>query len=309
MEVKKLQFPKSSEEVLLETGKFAILAMQLNAYLPFSVVRGKLCLKYFSTSFTLQVLFYIVLILSWISIALHAEEYMKVRATYTPTEKFIFAMLSITNTLLMTYCRLFCLWGRKSTLEFWKSNVELLDGFVSHPAEKSRSQSNSAVLDNILLKTSASVRTSFSITLVLILGLHLSMYFFQPKDLSMQMLLSLHLIWFTHLSHAGQGIWLCFFLKFYSALFQSIQSRLGSFVEPEINSGGMQSFHRLGEGSFEMELNECYKSYIKVENQVQQFSKHFQKRILAKCFLSFLTTMASIFLVLRSIMELDTNSK
>jgi len=309
MEVKKLQIPKSSEEVLLETGKFAILAIQLNAYLPFSVVRGKLCFKYFTVSFILQVLFYIAFIFSWMFFAFHATDFTRAHEIYTSTERVFFDVLTITNTILIFYCRLYSFCCRKPTLEFWKSNVKLLDRFLSYPTEKSQRMSNSSDCDKTLRKTFTSVRTSFAATLVLILAIHLCVYCVQPKDMSTLLLVSQHFIMLAQWSHVGQGIWLCFFLKFYSALFRTIESRLRSLVEPGICSEGVELIQKVGEGRFEMELNECYKLYIKVYNQVKEFSDYFQKRLIAECFLSFVNIISSTFLFLRWVMELQNKIK
>jgi len=207
-EVKSLRFPISSDEVLAKMGKFAILSVQLNANLPLSIVNGKLCLKYFTISFTLQVLFYVAFILSLIFLSLNSGGNSKTEEKQSITEDVIMSFITITSLILMTYCRLLGFWKRKSTLELWKRNVELIDAFFPHLS------TNLSVLDTHLSGILSSVKTSFAATVALILVIHLCAYPSLPEHMTPVVIIPVHFIIFAQTSHAGQGIWLCFFLNY-----------------------------------------------------------------------------------------------
>jgi len=270
-EVKSLPVPKSSDELLAEMGKFAILSVQLNAYLPLSIVNGKLCLKYFTISFLLQVLLNVAFILCRIFASLDSGGRSKKEEKHSITEGVIINFVSITSLILVTYCRLFGFLKRTTTLELWNRNVELIDEFFPH----SSSNLSVSVLYTHLSGIRSSVKISFGATVALILALHLSAHVVFPEDMTPLLILSLHVITYAQTSHAGQGIWLCFFLRFYSALFRIIQSRLRN-----LSVGGSEYCRKdfdacAREARTEVELYECYKLYMKVGNQVKAFSNHF----------------------------------
>jgi len=306
-ELKSLPFPKSSDELLAEMGKFAILSVQLNAYLPLSIVNGKLCLKYFTISFIFQALFYVASILSVIFLSLNSGGHSKMEEKHSITEDVIVLFVSITSLILGTYDRLFGFIKRTTTLELWKRNVELIDDFFPH----SGSNLSVSVLYTHLSGIRSSVRTSFAATVALILALHLSSHAFFPAEMTPLLLVSLHVYTYAQTSHAGQGIWLCFFLKCYSALYRIIQLRLRS-----LSVGGSEywvndfdAFHSARRGKLEIEIYDCYKLYMKVGNQVKAFSNHFQHMLFSEFFLCFFSIIAFLFMFLRRAVEFDISSK
>jgi len=317
MDTKNVNISKSTEVILSNTAKFAIISVQLNANIPLSVVRGKLCMKYLSISFILQCLVHALFIFNLIYIGLNFEELSKVSEQYSSTEFFLLKIVGPIYMIISVFCRFNGFWSRYSTLQFWKSNVAVLDLFLrdsSTQASATTSPKSSALLNESLARIRASLRNYLATLLVLIISTQITAYSYYDElytAFSAGFVLYLHFFMFVNLTHVAYGVWLSFFLKHYTALFQNIQATLRLLNEAfsEINLNTIDSHNISGEERIQAELNDCYRLFIKVRNQVREFCANFQMRLITDCLLASSQVIFCIFLLLRWVMESEPETK
>jgi len=294
----------AAEMQLVETGKFAILSVQLNAYLPLTVVNGKLRMEFCSLVFVSQCLFHLLFIsISCFSFWYHQETINGVREDRTFTENLVTEAFGYVTNLITIWLRVNGVWSRNSTLKFWKRNANLLQEF--------KSTADLSSLDSKLQEIGKSIRNSAGILLFLILS-HIGIGIYcqytntgiyseygKNGNIPIMFILTMYFYLLLILTHSGHGIWLCFFLKLYSALLHTIQIKLESIataideiVEPSLESSSDTKW-------IEFQLRGCYKLYLSLEEQVKDFSNHFRKQLLAECILALLSTTVCIFLFCR----------
>jgi len=309
MDTQNVKVSKSPEVILTEAAKPAILAVQLNANVPLSLVRGKLCKKYLSLSFMLQCIMHIFFISSMIYMGLNSEKISNFHVHYSSTEYLLMKIVGPINILFAAFSRLYGFSNRHATLQFWKSNVAILDSFLRDSPTQAVS-----TLEKRLARIRTSLRNYFATLLVLIICTHFTAHYFYrgfypdfPGDLN----LSFHFAMLATLSQAAHGIWLSFFLKYYTVLFESIQQRLRILNQSfsEINLNTIESLNISGDGRIEAELNASYNLFIKVRSQVQDFCSHFQINLLTDSFLSSFHVIFCIFICLRWLMESEFETK
>jgi len=316
MEAKRAETSKSAEVILTDTARFAIFSAQLDANLPLSVVNGKLSEKYLSPSFILHCLFHVVFVLCLITLGFSSEELGKEDDTYGTTETVLMSFFLIANTILLTFYRLYAFWNRKSTLKFWKRNVAILDLFLLHTQTASYATPTSlpVLLNKSLIRIRTSLRNYLVTVFVLIICFLATAYPFYGEyttDAGIGFVLSINFFVTTMLIQAAEGIWLSFFLKFYTALFRCIAAKLRilntTFSDNSLNT--MEPLNLFGNGNIEVELNECYNLFIKVGEQVEDFCSHFQTRLLTGCLLSSFQIIFCIFLFIRWVMDCESLTK
>jgi len=316
MEAKRSETSKSAEVILTDAARFAIFSVQLDTNLPLSVVNGKLSAKYLSPSFILHCLFPVVFVLCLIFLGFNFEEFGKKDDKSGSTETVLMSFFLIANTTLLTFYRLHAFWNRKSTLKFWKRNVGLLDLFLLHTKMASYATPTSLplLLNSSLIQIRTSLRNYFVTVLSLIICFLAIAYPFYEEhnaEVGICFVLSINFFVTITLIQTTQGIWLSFFLKFYTALFRCTAAKLrllnAAFSENSFNT--MESLNIFGDGSIEVELNECYNLFIKVGEQVEDFSSHFRMRLLTGCLLSSFQVIFNVFVFLLWVMELESVTK
>jgi len=312
MEGKGLKASKSPEVILTQAARFAILPGQLNANLPLSLVHGKLCLKYLTPCVIFQGLFHILFILNLVFLGLSSENSSKINSQYGLTEALLMRLGLTASTLLFMCFRIYEFWNRSSTLKFWQRNVNLLESVWS-PSTTRVSAEDSAnfreLLDKSLAKIRAFLRNSCLITIILVICIHvtaLTFYEGSISGLASLHTLSFHFFIFVHLTQVFQGIWICFFLKFYTALYNCVKTKV-QVMNSSCSQNEMNKFD--SDGRIEAELNECYNLFIKIGDHVKDFCTHFQVRLLPECLFSTFQVIFCIFIFLRWVVELETFTK
>jgi len=294
-----------AEMQLVKTGKFAILSVQMNAYLPLTVLNGKLRMKFLSLVFVTQCLLHLLFILNGCFSLYHKEAInKKLMGDQTISEKLMMDCFGAVTSLITSWLRINGFWGRNSTLAFWKRNVDLLEEFQTITEL-------SPPLDSKLQDIGKSIRNSAGILLFLILthvgfagysyltNTGLQAHYGATENIPISFILSTNFSLLLVLGHSGHGIWLCFFLKLYTALLHVIQLQLES-IWTSLNENAEPLLESRSEiKRIEVQLRGCYKLYLGVEDQVKDFSNHFRIQLLSECILALLSTTVCIFIFFR----------
>jgi len=286
-----------SEGKLIFSGKYAILAVHINGYLPLSIVKGKLTIKYTATPFVLQWVFNLFVFINWGFIFFYSEEFGDSFRSFGYTEKLVLNWMGLLATLLCVYFRIRGLWVRKSTLKFWKGNVNLLMAFEStcNPA-----------LDKKLSIVHISVRKLFVSMAFVITGfiaILASIPLFQGRlggvglSTKLGVFIASLVMNIVFLLHATQGIWLLFFFKFYTSLFSLIESKLGYLHKRFSNASSVSQ--QVCTVKLESDIKECYELYTKVENQTKEFSNHYRFQLVSECALGICFIVGNLFIHIR----------
>jgi len=289
---------KYPESNLISAGKYAILAVQLNGYLPLSIVKGKLTIKYSAIPFILQWLFNMLVLSSGSFIYVHPDEFYNSLSRLAHVEKLIMYCLSALATTVGLYFRVHGMWTRKSTLKFWDDTVKLLAAFEnkSFPG-----------LDEKLSDVGNSVRNLFVCIAFFIsgyIGIKVSLAFIQsrseyweyyrlsknPWAFAASTVITIFL-----LLREFHGIWLLFFFKIYTSLFSLLETKLRNI---EISSDDVSTV--ILSPKLEWEMDECYKLYTKVEYQTREFSLSFQKQLISESVLAVFCIVFYTFAFIRS---------
>jgi len=289
------------ESNLIYAGNYAILAVQINGYLPLTIVRGKLTIKYSATTFILQCLFNLLVFISFTFMFVHPDEFYSTFNSFAYTEKLIMDCLGGVATLVCVYFRFNGIWVRKSTLKFWDNTIKLLTIFenASIPG-----------LDEKLSYVRSSVRKSF-VTMALIISVSIvimvSLTFTQKRSEYWEYwgsnnpwsLVALAVMTISLLLREFHGIWLIFFIKIYIILFSLIESKLRNL---EKSSNDLPTvFSKVLPPTLEWDIiKECYRLYSKVEDQTREFSFHFRKQLILETLLAIFYIVVTIFVFMRS---------
>jgi len=119
----------SAETSLSFAGRFAILAVQLNGSLPLSVSNGKLVMAFCSCVVFLQNGWNIFLVLRAVLLTLNFGKTDVFNLTLI--EILVLNSVSVLGWTFTIFCRIYGFFRRKTTLEFWSRNVELISIFAT----------------------------------------------------------------------------------------------------------------------------------------------------------------------------------
>jgi len=293
------------EAELIRTAKFAIIVSQLNAYLPLSDVNGQLVMKYFSFPFILRSLFNIFLVLCSAMVGTYFINSTDL-ATST-TQSFVMSTVAVIGWIFCVRCRVVETWRKNTTREFWLQNVELVTQFST----ASSSAVNYTSLDSLFDQIRISLRKS---ALILILTLAcflvidpLRLKFYHPSrcegtgGLPLWIILTETCYNVLIFLHTGHGIWVCFFLKVYSALLEVIGSKLSSLCA--FHEGGTHLLPMLPD-ELKGEVSNCYNLYLRLEDQIKDFNHHFGTFLVWDWLFSILHLVYFSFLVITAGIEL-----
>lgn len=307
MEVKEKKTPdfrQYSEAKLLSIGKYAFLAAKLSSSSPLTSSYGKL------SGFVIACL----IVVNWSYLISQFEPNTESRE-FSPTETLILGMMSTSNMIVGIYFRIYSIRRRKFTLNFWHTIVNLMAEFftkfpksVTAGMEKKLSGIQNELRNAFLFLIFSTFFSSFPhILLVFIFDGYFENFGLSASSAGVVIAqLFFYIILF---SHGGQAIWLSFFLKIYASLLLAILEKL-KLATLLIQSDGFGHFETSGVigvellrkktiyTSLEMEVNECYRMYIKVEKQLRSFSSHFEKELVVECSLGILNLVVYIFLCL-----------
>jgi len=300
--------PSSPEAELTRTAKYAIFASQMIAYLPLSVVNRTLVMKHLSITFILQTLFNILLVAS--SVIMAAFILLGSNINYTPdnsfTEGIVMSVVAAIGWIYCVCCRLRGYWKKTTTREFWLRNVELLTRFL----RTSSGAVDSQLLDNMLAKIRVSLRNSALtfILLVTCVAVVVPLRISFNANLSEVDVLIIYAETCNNVLiclHTGHGIWVCFFLKVYTVLFQVIGSKLGSLGS--FLDGDAQPV-ALSLDELKDIVGDCYNLYLRLEDQIKDFNHHFGTFLVWDSLFGLLHIVYFMFLVHTSGLKFDIPS-
>jgi len=118
-----------AEARLTFAGRFAILAVQLNGSFPLSVSNGKLVMSFCSAVVFLQNGLNIFLVSSAVLLSFKFGETDVLHLTLI--EILVLNSVSVLGWTFTIFCRIYGFFRRKTTLEFWSRNVELISIFIT----------------------------------------------------------------------------------------------------------------------------------------------------------------------------------
>lgn len=289
----------SAENKLIFAGRYAIFGVQFNCYLPLSIFKDKLIMSFTSVSFLIQTACNLTVLFDLGVMGAHSGDFAKLETAFTYTETFIITTVSMITFFTCVFFRIYGIWQRNSTLEFWQSNVKLLSDFNIFDGPE---------IDRQIIKIRNSVRNTLLLLLCIIFGFltaWLLLTFLYRKDLeavgfprSTLAIISQAYFSFIAFSHGTQAIWLDFYIKLYAAMLHLIESKL--FPSLGLN---FTPANELSKVSFTMqfddETKECYTLYLKVEKQVEYFNSHFKTQLVLESPIGIFIIVSYVFLLLR----------
>jgi len=297
----------TAEENLILAGKYAIAAVQFSCYLPLSIVRGRLSMKYSSWSFIAQCLAHALIVSNWTYLLFHQDDLYLLTGHFTETEKISLQGVGLIGQIVCIYFRIYGITNRNATLKFWEKNVGLVEEF-QHYFE----------IEAKLHQIQISLKKAFIIFILAIFtyaGMMLGITFLTQQSMgelkkfgsSSNVVVSLGAIFSSVLiySHGGQSIWLRFFLKVYSVMFGILESKLrelcNNLNDVHVSTVEIMKPQKISEQlRLDSEFQLCYSLYIRVEEQVKNYNVHFEKQLVTECLMSILNLVTCTFVVMRS---------
>jgi len=279
----------SPEAELIRTAQFAIFISHLNAYLPLSVVNGELVMKYFSISFIFRSLFNIFLVFSSAMVAAYFLNSMDLNST---TQSFVIGIVGVIGWIFCVCCRAVQTWKKNATRDFWLRNVELITKFSTALS----CTPDSTRLDNLFAEIRISLRNSaFILIFIIACFVVIDPLRLVAAGLPVWIIFTETCYNVLIFLHTGHGIWICFFLKVYTALFKVIGSKLSRLCS--LHEGGTHLLPMLPD-ELKGELGNCYVLYLRLEDEIIDFNHHFGRFIVWDWLFSLLHLVYFSFLVI-----------
>ena len=275
---------KSVDHKLIDIGRFAILGVQLNGYLPLCISKNKvLSLKYWSKEYLYSITVTILALCFTFYAFVNRVDYFRLGTYLSRTEIVVLACTASLTTISCMILRIHGTINATDTLRFWKRNCDLiltvsklgfhLDENIFFSRIK-RSTLNIWLFYHIVALACLLGIISIALCTKSTTALNFWMKLSPQLEISLTFTIGQVFLFLYSLLHVSHGLWITFFLELYSACFNMISCKL-KCVRDATNLETPE-----GESFVDIELNKCCQLYHTVEEQIQDFNSHFPKRLL-----------------------------
>ena len=282
----------TSEEKLINIGKYAILGLQLNGYLPLCVLKNQtLSVRRCSKEWLYSVLLSVTVATCVVDSIYRFNGFFDQSTFIGRTEMVVLTFTGVLSTDSGMILRMWGVYDASNTLLFWKRNCSLLSSFSRYgfwlEDNHALSKIKKSTFNNFLF---CQIITFTFLIANLSIGIYeqsfskLNFWLKNSEKVSLVFTIGQVGIALLSLQHTSHGVWVTFFLKYYSACFNMISCKL----EYLYNSASSKNFkfNSAVTTIIEAELSKCYHLYHQVEKQIQDFNYQYRKRLLFEIFLS-----------------------
>jgi hypothetical protein len=274
---------------LLETGKWAITFVQVLGYLPHSIQNNKfLKFRWIGISVISNLAFVAalpVLILCFLSARVETADFFN--TSYSYTETFIFTFVNMIRFLFFVGFKVLGLIQYRQIIDFWQQTSALLTKFSI--AGFNFFGKDEYILIGVRKTCVRSAILIYAGTLFQFLSLaFIRASYFVPGAPDLPLYFNLaNGLWFAlMLLHAGNMVWILFFVNIYSGLFHLISREL----QKAKDTSNFKSI------KIDLKIQTCISLFYEVEANIESFNKLFGSRIIYELLISMIVILTFSFL-------------